>query len=524
MSYTHFGINYLDLDAIPSREQAMAACRWGRAVASVQEDSAAILRIAIMGCMDMYRRYEAQVTLFSPVSEKKLENDIWLMLSRQELPPLEGAKKHDLCTRCLDELARVSESNANYHMRYACGYLANHINTGSNRSRDIELYLERAMSLTEGREYACIGCGTHKTRESMMAHVNTRGPLVSNSQGGRHICASCISDETYVYSGIMRQYLHEDEDIVHPDCFDGEPVTEDWCEANCDRDEDTGEWARRTGNPGDRLLNYSANPFDHATWDKRNAKNALVFGVELEMEPKSESVEAQLELVRLLGGSRAKGSNFILKSDGSLHSGVEMVTMPFTLEQHKEEKAIKWQKALSAVAKKAKSGAGTDRCGMHIHINKVALSALTIGKMLVFLNSESLAPLITTIAQRPSGHYCSRDGSKKIIDGSKSSENRYDIMNVSVSHPTCEIRMFKGNLKVERVYKNIEFCHALVQYCRQTSMADLQDWGSFSRWLISKRGTYSYLVQFLADKNTTGFRHLQQEANEFYSPARIEEA
>lgn len=83
--------------------------------------------------------------------------------------------------------------------------------------------------------------------------------------------------------------------------------------------------------------------------------------------------------------------------------------------------------------------------------------------------------------------------------------------------------MFRGNLRPERVFKNIEFCHALVQYARQTSLQDLSDWGNFTRWLTAKRGQYPFLVQFLIDKAAVGFRQLERESNEHYSPVAIEE-
>jgi hypothetical protein len=261
----------------------------------------------------------------------------------------------------------------------------------------------------------------------------------------------------------------------------------------------------------EELFQYNEDPFSHFEWDDRNKQNALVFGVELEMEPPDCSTSGQQGIISALGG--VVGNQYILKSDGSLCSGVELVTMPFTLSQHLDGSGVPWDKMLPKLYPIATSGAQTDSCGIHIHINKRALSALTIGKMLVFLNDSGLSPLVTQIAQRPSGSFCRR-GAKKLTDGTRSSENRYDIMNVSVRHPTCELRMFKGNLTLERVYKNIEFCHALVQYCRQSSMRTLTEWGHFSQWLIRNRGQYQNLVRFLVDHKTVGFRQLARDSRD----------
>lgn len=254
--------------------------------------------------------------------------------------------------------------------------------------------------------------------------------------------------------------------------------------------------------PNMTLFEYSEDPFTHFEWDERNRPNALVFGVELEMESIGGSA---LAILTALKGNR--GNNYILKHDGSLTYGAELVTMPFTLAQHLDGSGIPWEPVLKAARRVAKSAVDTMNCGLHVHINKKALSALTIGKMLVFLNDAGLKELGAHIAQRDNCSYARRS-SKVMTDGTRSSESRYDIMNVSVRHPTCEIRMFKGNLTPERVYKNLEFCHALVQYCRESSMRTLTEWGKFAEWMLANRGQYPHLMRFLIETKCVGFRHL----------------
>lgn len=348
-------------------------------------------------------------------------------------------------------------------------------------------------------------------------HMNEFGGLVD--EGVRNLCGDCLSAE-YIYCDYQGIYADNDTEIVTVAGMAGNFTLEyaqsnfRWVDAEEDEDgdeESEGYWTNNRVQPTDSLMHYDANPFDFFKWDKRNKQNALVFGVELEMEPSRSTETQQRALITALGGST--GKNFILKSDGSLNNGVELVTMPFTLAQHLDGSGVPWVKTLEAVKTLARSGAGTTSCGIHIHINKKALSALTIGKMLVFLNDPGLAPLITIIAQRASSSYCTRSV-KKLTDGTRSSESRYDIMNVSVRHPTCEIRMFRGNVTPERVFKNIEFCHALIQYCRQSSMRTLTDWGNFSTWLIAHRGQYQNLVRFLIDQKAVGFRQLARDSRD----------
>lgn len=515
MPYTYNGIIYNRLSSVPTFEKAMAACKAGDVVpvdAGVWQQQA---RIDIMAHMHLWTDLKVDNANVFPAIKRILLGNV----------PGGSYSHGDICNRVLASVEHGPnrEEGIKYNLYHAIGYLCNGMDSTIFRGNDVRNFIDQVaeQARTPSTYVECLHCEeTCEFSEFVGFRIISHGAeLIRHNHGRRFLCDDCC-ENAFVFSPLMRQYLLDDGGLEYPEFLNGGAVTRAYAEANFDYDEENEEYIERGASPRQSLLGYSANPFTYNEWDSRNANNALVFGVELEMEPRNCSGR---DLITKLGGSDQRGKNFILKHDGSLQDGVELVTMPFTLEQHKEEKAIRWKKLLTSVAGKAMSGAHTDRCGMHIHINKAALSALTIGKMLVFLNSEDLAPLITTIAQRGSGHYCERD-TKKITDGVKTSDNRYDIMNVSGSHPTCEIRMFRGNLKVERVYKNIEFCHALVQYARQTGMQDLQDWGNFSRWLISKRGQYPFLVQFLIDKRSMGFTQLAQASNEHYTYPMVEEA
>lgn len=521
------GLQYNDLVAIPTFEQAVEEAKSGRVAPSSSTDWKIQARII---CLSMMYKWQPILTGGgrTPAKEAALLEAIKVLLMTGEHGDLSLSA---ITNQCIEELQEDRDfphcSKQIQYLRHAVCYLAYGMNMGNNQLPHVAAFQGKFLRCIPPTDVTCLHCQTLYPYERFSGDRIHDSRLIIYSNGTRWLCSSCRHSH-YLFSRFQGEFILE-ESAVFPSFLDeGDCVSLRYAQTNFywEEDEDdasVGEWVRERPDTSN-LLNYSANPFNYNEWDERNAQNALVFGVELEMEPISQHEAGQQELIRLLGGSFKRGSGYILKSDGSLSYGVELVTMPFTVEQHKEEKALKWNKLLSAVNRgKARSGRLTEACGMHIHINKAALSALTIGKMLVFLNSETLSPLISTIAQRGSGHFCSRDGAKKVTDGIKRSESRYDIMNVSRSHPTCEIRMFRGNLRPERVYKNLEFCHALVQYCRQTSLQDLQDWGNFSRWLVSKRGHYPYLVQFLVDKQAVGFRQLIKEANEHYSAVAIQE-
>src|SRR5262249_10819018 len=157
------------------------------------------------------------------------------------------------------------------------------------------------------------------------------------------------------------------------------------------------------------LHEYDTNVLDRCRYNREALlRGALAFGVELEMEPVRNS--SQRDLADALGGRTTK--TYILKDDASLDAGVELVCVPFTLEEHRS--VFGWAEVLSPVQDIAK---GLPRnCGMHVHINKAALTPLQIGKILVFLNSRVMREHITTVAQRESNDYCIRS-EKKVTDG-----------------------------------------------------------------------------------------------------------
>jgi hypothetical protein len=260
--------------------------------------------------------------------------------------------------------------------------------------------------------------------------------------------------------------------------------------------DDDGEWY--TERPQDEesedghSYSYGTDIFDHLPWPRGLDRRALCFGVELEIE----SNNGVGGLARALG---KRGSHHILKEDGSLDSGTEIVTLPATLEQHKSGAHFNWPAMLSIAQRYGHSGAGTTNCGLHVHINRAALSPLTLGKMLVFMNDANNVPYMEVIAQRDPKRWAAFKN-KKLADGRYCSETRYEALNLQ--ERTAEVRIFRGNLRVERVFKAIEFCHAMVRFCESASAVGLS-FSKFLAWvtLPAHSATYPNLIAFCREKD-----------------------
>jgi hypothetical protein len=305
------------------------------------------------------------------------------------------------------------------------------------------------------------------------------------------MCDGCREDYVYAYDA---EALCHNEYAVYVDCRDAY-YTEEYACDNFYRD-DNGYWHDE---PPSALHDYSTRVTDYFSPSPTSFGKRLVMGIELECEPKG--YNSQTDLVESVDGPT--GDNFICTEDGSLDDGMELCTMPFTMEDHKSFRYVKWNEILASLQPIARSGQGTTACGMHIHVNRRALSQLQIGKMLVFANSAKNDSMLRTIFQRASCEYASRKRDAKIQDGKSHYSGRCERINLQPD-ATIEVRAFRGNLRLERVLKNIEFVHAMAIFCRDVSMRNVENWHEFSRFVDSRKGIYPNLRSFMIERNILG--------------------
>ena len=221
---------------------------------------------------------------------------------------------------------------------------------------------------------------------------------------------------------------------------------------------------------------------------------ALVFGVELEVEPRGHSSQRAV-----LGALPDHAANdYFCKDDGSLQAGVEIVTVPGSLTWHRT--AFDWPGLLAPLLPIAMSGSRTQRCGMHIHINRRAMTALTLAKLYLFINAPENLAFMETVAQRRNSHWAVmrkkawKDATSR--EAMQESGGRYQAMNVT--RHTAELRLFRCTIRAERVLKNIEMAHAMVTWCGQSSAQSMQDWRKFAAY-VTMSTDYPNLAAFMQE-------------------------
>lgn len=268
------------------------------------------------------------------------------------------------------------------------------------------------------------------------------------------------------------------------------------------------------------LLPYSQNVLDVlrkyafvASNKERNLPGPFLWlGVELEFVVNDST---RLELVRKEIFESLEHFA-IIKSDASLPgTGAEVVTVPATLEYHRE----RWQKFFDGPAKKVHSWTN-DACGMHVHMSRDYLGPVGLGKLLRFINLAENSRFIEIVAGRGSNNYSNLNPSKKITDAfgvgfdsriaarisneerTANLFNHRDALCVSGRNGglSAELRIFKGNVSKNGFFKNLDFTVAAADFCKQTSLRHLR-WENFIEWmeLPTNRGSFPYLAEFLAD-------------------------
>jgi hypothetical protein len=159
------------------------------------------------------------------------------------------------------------------------------------------------------------------------------------------------------------------------------------------------------------------------------------------------------------------------KHDSSLRNGFEVVSHPGTLDYWMEY-SFGWVDELRNIGYRSFD---TDTCGMHIHINRTALTQSQTAKLLLFFKRN--VNFINTVSRRNSDNPMSqwaRIQSDNVVQTAKGrmGEGRYVAINLT-NTGTIEFRIFRGTLKVSAIKRNLLFVASLVAWIRQANVKQI---------------------------------------------------
>ena len=240
----------------------------------------------------------------------------------------------------------------------------------------------------------------------------------------------------------------------------------------------------------------------------------LYLGVELETDKYPDS-NSRAQTAKELHAFDPDEELFHQQDDGSLDRGIEIVTMPCTLEYHKAN--FLWQKIIDVVKSNGGKSHDTDTCGLHIHFNTAFLGEtaervdLNSAKLVSIVNrfwrelvkfSRRNADSLASWARRYGAPELPNTAQKiKEMKGRNGCFSlRYHAVNIMNRH-TIEIRLFQGTLVLETLLAALELVDFLARlvkkhtsrYIRKATWQEL-----VSEMLKSKQ--YIYLPNYLKAK------------------------
>ena len=218
--------------------------------------------------------------------------------------------------------------------------------------------------------------------------------------------------------------------------------------------------------------------------------NTVYLGCELEYETNNRN-RAQLGVGKLMHG------HALMKSDGSIRNGFEIVTCPATLDIHLDI----FKKFYENMPPDLKIA---NNVGMHVHISRKPLSQLTIGKLTEFLNRLDNKDFLHHIAGRIDNSYARMDSDRTVTFLRKYSHggNRYNALNL-INEKTIEVRLFATPMNYKEFASRLQFVQALVDYCSPAqsneSLKKQTHYQAFMHWLSSRKRMFPELSYHLKE-------------------------
>jgi hypothetical protein len=240
--------------------------------------------------------------------------------------------------------------------------------------------------------------------------------------------------------------------------------------------------------------------FNRAKNEKKQ-KNKLFFGFELEIEcPQESNCDSIAEEIKDVSDL------FYCKHDSSLQHGFEIVSHPMSWRFIQSKR---FQDVLTDLETCLKDNNcishDSGRCGFHIHASKRCFSTLHIYKLLHFASNSANRRFFLDVSQRKEAQLDRwarlEDHGQSVISKAKDkrSDDRYTAFNLT--RQTIECRIFRGNVRKDRIMKNIEFYHAIIEHTRQAPLKTAHEKTAFMGFLEENKLIYKNLHSFISEKN-----------------------
>lgn len=341
------------------------------------------------------------------------------------------------------------------------------------------------QSCLEDNYTRCDDCG-HFWRNYELRDVN-----------GNDICDDCLENH-YVTCYLCGEYVLDDN------AYHDENADEYYCE-NCIRD----------------IPIYDYHEFSDFNIHKtiEDTIDCLTLGFELEVSGSILKANKFLEFFT--------NQEIILMKDSSIENGgFEIITMPMSMTYFEG-----FKKRLEAGLNYLRENDFTshNKGGMHIHINQDSISKDMLANLreVLYGNDNDINTWLSITQRHPKNQsqWCRMNGTNVLsfynIKRTPSYEkiaidyDRYTALNYSARTGTYEFRIFNGNLRIERVMKNIQCVLALLAYAKEheDNERPLCNTTGFLKYVTENKEKYPDFAEFMEEKQIYE-NHIEHYFNE----------
>jgi hypothetical protein len=228
----------------------------------------------------------------------------------------------------------------------------------------------------------------------------------------------------------------------------------------------------------------------------REPSGTVVTGFENEME----CVEGDLHECAELAHNLFSPHGCILKEDGSISHGFELVTSPMTLQYAQDVFPFESMRELANAGMRSSM---TETCGLHVHINKGYFDRRPTSMYRFMAMFHRNNEVWQKLGGRKNSSYArwNEDEQERMIEyvkyaasqgihGLRNNYERYVAINLQ-NRNTIELRFFKGTLRPLALQARIEAVHAVAEYSVATrntgSIKSAYDWERFRNWTVSNK-------------------------------------
>jgi hypothetical protein len=186
-------------------------------------------------------------------------------------------------------------------------------------------------------------------------------------------------------------------------------------------------------------------------------------GVELEVEYNGNNVSISEKAMEVSTALNSNGQRVIIKGDGSLSHGFEIVTRPMGRHYHIEL----WGGLLTQSVRRGLQSWDTSTCGLHTHIPQFLNTGKDASAVLA-VEHPAIRNFVLSLAGRENSRWCKfhtirnkADAGRYIGSRTRRSFDRYVAVNTNSRHNTHELRIFRGNLRPASILRAVEFAEAV---------------------------------------------------------------